>query len=133
MQPADVSAARERLTREVRDVSGLDLLLLYGSRARGDAHPMSDWDVGYLGSPSLDAAGLVASLVTVLGTDRVDVVDLARAGGLLRFRAARDGALVFERAPGLADAFRLEAARFWCDVEPVLRHGYERVLARLGR
>lgn len=28
---------------------GLDLLVLRGSRARGDALPGSDWDLGYLG------------------------------------------------------------------------------------
>ncbi len=123
----------EDLRRAVRDLPGLDALLLFGSRARGDAHPLSDWDFGYLGSSALDAAGLQVSLVSTLGSDRVDLVDLARAGGLLRFRAAREGQLVFERAPGVTDAFRLEAARFWCDAQPVLERGYEHVLAELER
>ena len=78
-------------------------------------------------------SALLARCVEVLGTDRVDLVDLRRANGLLRYRAARDGQLVFEVRPGLADAFRLEAALFWCDAAPVLQRGYEHVLAELTR
>jgi hypothetical protein len=133
MQPVDAPVTRERLVSAVRGFAGLDVLLLYGSRARDDAQARSDWDFGYLGSVSLDVAALQKVLVVALRTDRIDVVDLAHAGGLLRFRAARDGVIVFERCPGLADAFRLESVRFWCDVEPVLRRGYRQVLAGLAR
>jgi hypothetical protein len=61
----------------------------------------------------------------------VDLVDLTRASGLLRFRAARDGDTLFESRPGAADDFRLQAARFWCDAEPTLRRAYEGLLAEL--
>jgi uncharacterized protein YutE (UPF0331/DUF86 family) len=47
---------------KVRATRGLELLLLFGSRARGDAGPHSDWDFGYAGSPALDVAGLMAVL-----------------------------------------------------------------------
>lgn len=111
---------------------GLRVLLLFGSRARGDVHPHSDWDFGYLASPGFDPDALLADLVEALIVDRVDLVDLERASGLLRFRAASDGVLVHELEPGAADRFRVEAARFWHDVEPVLRPAYERYLQQLG-
>jgi predicted nucleotidyltransferase len=110
---------------------GLRLLLLFGSRARHDASAQSDWDFGYLAEDSMDADGLLAAVVTAVGSDKVDLVDLQRAGGLLRYRAARDGYTVFEVSPDLADRFRLDAATFWCDAEPVLRRGYDEVLAEL--
>jgi predicted nucleotidyltransferase len=109
---------------------GLDLLVLFGSRARGDAIATSDWDFGYLGE--VDADALLLALVDTLGTDRVDLVDLARAGGLIRYRAARDGRPLVERREGSFERFRLEAITFWCDVEPILRAGYADVLAELG-
>lgn len=109
------------------------MLLLFGSRARGEESSRSDWDLGYLADATMDVDALLAALVTALGTDRVDLVDLSRTSGLLRFRAARDGVTVFESSPGLADRFRLEAATFWCDAEHVLRQGYEEVLAELRR
>jgi hypothetical protein len=123
MLPALVNAARE--------TPGLELLLLYGSRARGDAHDRSDWDFGYIAADDVDAPGLLARIVETVGSDRVDLVDLRRAGGLLRYRAARDGWTVFEAQPSRADRFRIDAVRFWCEAAPVLRRGYEAVLAEL--
>lgn len=121
----------EALAEAVRGTPGLDVLLLFGLRARHDALPQSDWDFAYLATGALDLAGLIVTLVTSVGTDRIDMVDLSRAGGLLRYRAARDGQVVFEAKPGLVDQFRLEAAQFWCDAAPVLERGYEDVLADL--
>ena len=78
-----------------------------------------------------DVAGLLAALVEVLENDRVDLVDLGRASGLLRYRAARDGVPVYEGKPDLYDQYRLQAARFWCDNAPVFERGYEEVLEEL--
>jgi predicted nucleotidyltransferase len=108
----------------------LDLLLLHGSRARGDGRPTSDWDLAYLGEA--DAATLTATLSHLVETDAVDVVDLARASGLLRFRAARDGIALVERRPEAFLQFRLEAISFWCDAGPVIRAAQNDVLASLG-
>jgi predicted nucleotidyltransferase len=127
IQDASVAGLRPVL----RDRPGLTLLMLFGSRARGDQSPQSDWDFGYLGTPELDVDALLGHLVTAVGSDRVDLADLQRASGLLRSRAARDGVLVFEASPGLADRFRLEAVQFWCDAEAALRRGYEHVLSDL--
>jgi predicted nucleotidyltransferase len=126
-RPSILDAAAEA----ARTTPGLKLLLLFGSRARGDAARLSDWDFGYLADDGMDLPALLGTLVAVVGTDRVDVVDLQRASGLLRYRAARDGQTVFEASPGLADRFRLEAADFWCDAVSVLRRGYDDVLLEL--
>jgi len=109
---------------------GLDVLLLYGSRSRGDARESSDWDFGYLGA-NTDQSALLAAVVECLGTDAIDLVDLDRASGLLRFRAARDGVTVFARRPRLDDQFRYDAAQFWCDAGPVIERGYDAVLKHI--
>ena len=77
--------------------------------------------------------GLLSAIIDVLGTDRVDLVDLSRASGLLRFRAARDAVVLFEATPRDGERFRLAAADFWCDAAAVLTRGYEAVLAELDR
>jgi predicted nucleotidyltransferase len=112
---------------------GLDVLFLFGSRARGDVHPLSDWDFAFLGDRDLDADRLLTTLVLAVGTDRVDVADLTRASGLLRYRVARDGQVVIERTPGAADAFRVEAAAFWCDAGTLLEREYDAMLSDLER
>jgi predicted nucleotidyltransferase len=125
------------MLEQIRDLAsrtpGLELLVLFGSRARGEAHGRSDWDFGYLGDSTLDVAALLAALVETVGSDRVDLVDLIRASGLLRYRAARDGVALFEGRPRVMEAFCLDAADFWCDAEPILRRGYDDVLADLTR
>jgi hypothetical protein len=131
MAPVDEPSMDRALSDLGRATPGLRLLLVFGSRARGDAAAHSDWDFGYLADEGLDVGRLLGALVTTVGTDRVDLADLQRASGLLRFRAARDGRTVFETAPGVADHFRIEAATFWCDAAPVLLRGYESVLAEL--
>ena len=79
---------------------GLSLLVLFGSRARRDSREGSDWDLGYLAGPEMDTSALLLDVVTALGTDRVDLVDLARAGAQVRFRAAAEGRVVYAADQG---------------------------------
>lgn len=123
----------EQLARAARETPGLELLLLFGSRTRQDVHAGSDWDFGFLAANDIDAGALFSRVAEVVGSDCVDLVDLQRAGGLLRYRAARDGQVLFERPAGAGDRFRYAAAQFWCDAAPVLRHGYDEVLSELKR
>ena len=119
------------LSRLAQATPGLELLMLFGSRARTDAQPRSDWDLAYLAEAGFDLVAFLGSVVEGVGSDRVDLVDLRRASGLLRYRAACDGQVVYEARARLAERFRLEAAQFWCDAAPVLQRGYDEVLAEL--
>lgn len=112
--------------------AGLHLLLLHGSRARSEDHSHSDWDLAYLAGSGFDSAALLADLTLELGTERVDLVNLERAGGLLRYRAARDGTVLYQADPESFERFWRAAVTFWCDAEPLLRRGYEAILAELG-
>jgi hypothetical protein len=107
--------------------------VLHGSRARGTSHDRSDWDFAYLGEDALDPDGLLATLNEAIGTDAVDLADLANSSALLRFRVARDGIVVHEATPGTFDTFRLDAIHTWCDMEPVLTPLYDKVLEDLKR
>ena len=110
----------------------LQLLLLFGSRARGDHRQESDWDLAFMAKNGFDLAGAQVTASTTLGTDRIDFVDLGHATALLRQRVARDGVCLFD-ADQHDFAFRTHAALFWCDVEPVLRRAHADVLARVQR
>jgi uncharacterized protein YutE (UPF0331/DUF86 family) len=110
--------------------SALALLVLYGSRARGEARPDSDWDFGYLADAAFDPGAFLGALVGVTGCDRVDLVDLDRMGGQLRYRAAADGVVVVERQ-GAFDGFWRAAVSYWLDMQDVIRAEYDRALARL--
>lgn len=124
-------SALDKLAEAARREESLDLLLLFGSRARGDSHPGSDWDLGFLARPGFDVDRFLGRAVRLLGSDHVDLVDLARASGLLRFRAAADGQVLYESEPGRFEGFWFEAVSFWCDAQPILKAGYEAILERL--
>lgn len=121
----------EEVTRLAARATGLDLLVLHGSRARGDVHLLSDWDFAFEADEAFDPDAFLADLVLVLRADRVDLVDLGRVGALLRHRVARDGVCLFERVPRAFERFQLDAATTWCDLAPILEAEYERVLERL--
>jgi predicted nucleotidyltransferase len=127
-----MSAAEEKkVTDLAQEFPGLDLLLLFGSRARGDDHPGSDWDFAYLAGFGFDPDAFLARLVLLLDTDRIDLVDLRRANGLLRYRAAAEGRLLLASRPEIFDRFWFEAVSFWWDMEPVFKDGYEAILQGL--
>jgi len=111
---------------------GLRLLVLHGSRARHDSNLKSDWDFACLGDDNLDHLSLRDRLSAALGTDNIDLADLSGAGGLLRYRVARGGRLIFEREQGVFDDFRIRAALFWFDVEPIVRAEHAAILEALG-
>lgn len=121
---------------------GLELVVLFGSRAKGTAHPTSDFDLAVLpeaGTPGgcgSDAKGLLSAedarrlmalhtdLQHLLRTDRIDLVPLQCASALLAHRIARDGLPLYERAPGAFAGF--------C-VRSVQRHEDARILAQAER
>ena len=111
---------------------GLHLLVLYGSRARGENRDGSDWDFGYVADPSSDIGMFTAGLVQLVGTDAVDLVDLSTASALLRYRVAADGVVVHEDQRGGFVDFKVEAVRFWCDAGPVIAEAHRQVLEHLG-
>ncbi|HJX62893.1 MAG TPA: nucleotidyltransferase domain-containing protein [Polyangia bacterium] len=119
--------SEQALSQSARQ-AGLRLLALFGSRVLGNVHGQSDWDFGYLAGKTLDEDLLRERLMEILGTDLVDLVDLSKASALLRIQVAVNGKPVFEDETGVFQTFQIDAASFWCDVEPVLRATYRQIL-----
>lgn len=103
----------------------LKMLVLFGSRARGDTHSKSDWDFAVLydeelrqatvkGINQLEIYNILADIFQI-PNDKIDVVDLNHCSSIIAHYVARDGKLLYERETGLFE--RLQQTALMSDVE----------------
>ncbi len=126
--PRPVAGAVEEMV--ARDE--VDLVLLFGSRARGEHGPMSDVDLAVRTNENVENIHdwKLATLARLAGpVQSVDLVLLEQASPALRYRVARDGLPLWTRDERALHAFRFEAVRDWLDFEPVTR-AHNAALAR---
>lgn len=120
-------SVRRAALKAVARRHGLDLIVLFGSRARGRGRPGSDTDVAVLRGPGArgrarggaspaTVMALTEALARVLRPpEGVDLVDLGTAPPLLHYEIARRGVVAYERRPGTFSRFRIYAARRYDD------------------
>ena len=115
----------EEITARLRDIAevlpDLELLVLFGSHARGRATPRSDVDVAVQARDVADLDAMYLALAPRFRSDRLDLVDLRRAGPTLAFQVARHGVLLYERRPGSFREFQSLASRRYCDTAKLRR------------
>jgi hypothetical protein len=105
----------------------LRMLMIFGSADRGDAAGRFDHELAYVARAGFDEQTFLEVCVSVIGSASVCLINLRTAPVTLAFRAAREGALVYERESGLFHRFRLRAIHNWCDLEPVIQAAYDRL------
>lgn len=108
----------------------LQLLVILGSSSRGDAGGAADIELGFVADPGFDAETFQQLTASVLNMERVVLTNL-RKSATSAFRAAREGALVFERTLHGFLEFRERAIHNWCELAPVLNAAFDRVEASI--
>lgn len=119
--PVSRQLMMQRLADLPKAVPDLQLVVLFGSVAKGRAGARSDLDLAVQCDGPADVDTLYLAIAPRLGTDRLDLVDLRRVGPLLSFQVARTGQLLFERNPGTFRQFQSLASRRYCDTEKLRR------------
>lgn len=109
----------ERLRAVAEAKSEIEVLALFGSFARGDTHAASDIDIAVQGG---DIERLRVDLMRELQTERIDLIDMRRAPPLLAMTIAKDGRVLFEKTPGVFNAFVSLAFRRYCDTAKFREH-----------
>jgi uncharacterized protein len=117
MQPVLVADIQSAIPEILEQVPYLKLLVLFGSRARGD-YSSSDWDFAFLfdeelrqqyepgGGWNCYRSWSILQQVLGLGDDEIDWVDLKSASELLAHAIARDGVVIYESEPEIFSQFR---------------------------
>lgn len=120
-----LDAVREILERDPR----IAFAMLFGSGARGELGPHSDWDVavGLVPGASLDATelGALVARLEAAASRPVDVVLLDEAGPALAYRVFRDGRPLAVRDPQRLATRKAEAILEYLDFQP-----FEKIFSR---
>jgi predicted nucleotidyltransferase len=110
----------EKISDVAEKIPHLKLLILFGSRAKGNANEDSDWDFAVLYNPELrkihEKSGWdwlkiwsVLEKVFDLPENKVDVVILNDCSNIMAHSIARDGKLLYERELGEFERFKQQA------------------------
>ena len=107
---------------DLRDaIPRLELVVLFGSMAKGRQGPRSDVDVAVRCTGDADLDRLYVALAPRLRSDRLDLVDVRRASPLLMMEIARSGRVLYEKHPGAFREFQSLASRRYCDTAKLRR------------
>lgn len=109
-----IEEIRERLVPLFKE-KDLRLILLFGSAVTGGVHKKSDIDLGFLFDRSIDILSVTNSVIRLLHTDKVDVIDLKHASPLLKFSVAEKGKLLYEKSAGMFFEFYSLAFKEYVD------------------
>ncbi len=108
------------------------LVYLFGSQARGEGGPISDYDFAILFSekpPAPKRYALVHELARLLGTERVDLVVLNRANIELRYSVIATGCPLYEASRAARVEFEAQTLSLYFDYLPILRRQRRELLA----
>lgn len=122
----------------------LKILVLFGSRARGEADPSSDWDFAFLLEPDraterqpfwFPGCDLIEPLCKVLqvADDAIDLVDLNTCSDIVAHFVARDGQVIYEKTPGEFAHFRQHTLKTEAELRQYRQAQREKVLQTLQR
>lgn len=99
------------------------LAFLFGSHARGEAHPLSDVDIALLLSSDVPPEKFLDyrleyahAIGEILGNEQIDIVILNTAPPLLA-RQAITGRLLFERSPEVRVRYIVDVQRRYLDLK----------------
>lgn len=133
MQPLD-----EEILKAARDLPGVAVLVVFGSRAKGDHRLDSDLDVAVLPAVPQNTADsrarrhlqadLAVALAHLAPEGRVDVILLDEAPEVLRQRIMETGRVLLNRAPEAWKELRIRTMREYGDSE-----GYRRLYREAQR
>lgn len=106
-------AAGDGAVRSLARRHGVRLIVVFGSAVEPGRQP-ADLDLAVDHDGDIDLLALGEDLYRLTGYERVDILDLPRAGIVARAKALGRGRLLFEREPGrLAEAQMVALALLW--------------------
>jgi uncharacterized protein len=123
MRIQSIEDVKTKIPELLEQVPYLKLLVLFGSRARGDNQPSSDWDFALLFDEELrqqyEVGGgwncyrswTILQKLLDLGDDEMDWIDLKNASAITAHCIAQDGLVLYERTADCFETFHKTALK----------------------
>ncbi len=132
--PQDIEKRLENLV-PIFEEKGVMLAYLFGSLAqKGEKlsrpRPPGDVDLAILTKEG-PAYELFEAIADILGTDRLDLVDLRKASPVLRFEILRSGRPIYISDDSLRERYEMETIHLYRDTEPMRRRQWEALKERM--
>lgn len=100
----------------------IELLVLFGSRAKNDYHNSSDWDFAYKRKTELsydEITDFTSKLSTIISSQNIDIIDIERTyDPLLLKEIFLGGICLYEVKKNLFDELQNKAWSAYLDFEP---------------
>jgi uncharacterized protein (DUF433 family)/predicted nucleotidyltransferase len=141
-QPRSLEDLKSALPKILEQAPYITLLVLFGSRARGDHSEKSDWDFAFLCDEELrqhyekggwDAYRMWGILQDAyhLGDAQIDVVEMKGCSEVLAHHIARDGQVIYEQKAGEFAQFQQRALMSEEQLKALRQKQRERIKATL--
>lgn len=131
----EISGTTQTRIATIAERYGLDLVVCFGSTARGRTHRRSDLDVAVRAARPLGyrrEAAVREELCAAFGRSDVDARDLRTLPASLLRSIARDGAVCYERERGAFARFQMYASQRFAESAPLRALRRARVRRHLG-
>lgn len=122
--------------------SEIMLAYIFGSQATGRTGPLSDIDLAFLvdkthinqaNYPYGYHAYLTSEMISILGSNNVDVIILNDVPPLLKFQVINRGEVIFSRSESHRIAFYIKAFNEYQDIKPLLEVQHSYLIKRLDK
>ena len=111
---------------------GIDLILLFGSRADGSNRKDSDFDIAYRSKKPLDSdSGVFQAVMDYTGSDNLHILDLRPVQPLTLFEVLNNCKVLY--AENMADFYNLRCyamKRYYDEVKPLFQLKFDRLKAQ---
>jgi predicted nucleotidyltransferase len=127
---------QKQILRKIAQKYGLELILLFGSRAVDQAYKTSDFDIAYSSKKRLDLmleAKLITDLMPVFRSEKIDLLNLKNADPLILFAATNSCQVLYERKPFFFAELRVYAFKKYVESKPLYEEQARRIRKRLAK
>jgi len=109
--------------KQFAESHGLQLVVLFGSQARGEARETSDTDIGILAGERKnprEISEMQAEFSEIFRIKNLELVDISGRSPLFLKQVADDGKVLYEVKNGIFDEFQIYALMRYVEAKPLL-------------